>query len=158
MSVPPECVHAKMQVAEARAHNAAISKSGKKYYTPSRNADDPTPPMMGTPMAVPAEYVAAKAKAKESRAQPKAAGGPGKRHYTPSRGSHAPAEHMMGGSTSVPAEYIKSKEQEKSLRSTVTSPSLRHSEDTAYSCEKDYEPVDGAKRSLGRKLKDYLHH
>lgn len=159
MSISPEYVHAKMQAADARAHNAALSKSGKKYYTPSRNPNDPTPPMMGTPMAVPAEYVAAKAKAEESRTQAKAAGVSGKRYYTPSRGCDAPAEYMMGGSTSVPAEYIRTKEQEKSRRSSVTSPSyLRHSEETAYSFEKDYEPVDAGKRSLGRKLKEYLHH
>lgn len=159
MSVPPEYVHARMQAAEARAHNAALSKSGKKYYTPSKNSNDPTPPMMGTPMAVPAEYVAAKARAEESRAHAKAAGAPEKRHYTPLRGSHAPAEHMMGGSTSVPAEYISTKEEEKSRQSSVTSPSdRRYSEETAYSCEKDYEPVGGGKRSLGRKLKEYLHH
>lgn len=121
MSVSPDYVHAKVQAAKSHAHNAALTKSGKKYYTPSRNPNDPPPPMMGTPMAVPAEYVAAKMKAEESRAQ--------------------------------------AKEQKKSSRSSVTSTSdLRCSEETAYSYDKDYKPVNSGKRSLGRKLKDYLHH
>ena len=160
MSVPPEYVHAKMQAASARTHNAALSKSKKKYYTPSRNSNDPSTPMMGTPMAVPAEYVAAKMKAEESRAEAKAAGAPGaKRYYTPSTGPNAPAQHMMGGAMAVPAQYVMAKEQKKSTRSSVASTSgLRYSEETAYSYDKDYEPVDEGKRSLSRKLKDYLHH
>lgn len=153
MSVPPEYVHAKMQAASSRAHNAALSKSGKKYYTPSRNANDPWPPMMGTPTSVPAEYVLARMQAEKNTAASSS--------ITPPRTTDLSSPASLGTPMAVPAEYVWAKEQEKkSRRPSVTSGAsdLRYSEETAYSYDKDYEPVDVEKRSLGRKLKGYLRH
>ena len=73
MSIPPEFILAKMEAEKSRTQaKAAGAPSGKRYYTPSRDRNAPSAPMIGSPMAIPPEYILAKMEARKSLA-----------HYTP---------------------------------------------------------------------------
>ena len=69
MSIPPEYILAKMEAEKSRAQaKEAGAPSGKRYYTPSRDRNAPSAPMIGSPMATPPEYIFAKMEAKKSHA------------------------------------------------------------------------------------------